>query len=90
MSGLVQWAIHTVETWCNEVGLLVYPDKIELVVFTRKRKHSGFFEPNLFSGLLFKSLCVRQVSRSSPGFSSDLEGACGCEGKKGSQFVVGL
>jgi hypothetical protein len=52
MSGLTQWALLTVQTRCNEVGLLLYPNKTELVVFTRKKKHSGFFEPKFFSGLL--------------------------------------
>jgi hypothetical protein len=27
VSGLIQWALVTVETWCNEGGLLVNPDK---------------------------------------------------------------
>ena len=43
--GLMQWALHTVETWCNRVGLLV------LVVFARRRKIPNFFEPH-FVGLL--------------------------------------
>ena len=34
----MQRALHTVETWCDEVGLSANPDKIELVDFTRKRK----------------------------------------------------
>jgi hypothetical protein len=37
-SGIMQWALHTVETWCGETGLSVNPDKTELVVFTGKRK----------------------------------------------------
>jgi len=40
----MQWALLTVEKWC-EVGLSVNPDKTGLVAFTRKRKHTGFFEP---------------------------------------------
>jgi hypothetical protein len=47
-SGLMQWALSTVETWCNKVGLSVNPDKTGLVAFTRKRKLQGFFEPRLF------------------------------------------
>jgi hypothetical protein len=47
VSGLVQWALSTVEIWCNEVGLSVNPDKTGLVAFTRKRKLQGFFEPQL-------------------------------------------
>ena len=31
VSGLVQWALLTVETWCNEVGLSVNPDETELI-----------------------------------------------------------
>jgi len=42
-SGLMQWTLHTVETWCGETGLSVNSDKTELVVFTRKRKLSAFF-----------------------------------------------
>jgi hypothetical protein len=42
LSGLMQWALHTVETWCSETGLSVNPNKTELV-FTRKRKLSAFF-----------------------------------------------
>jgi hypothetical protein len=47
VAGLMQWALHTVETWCNEVGLSVNPEKSGLVVFTRRRKLPGFFEPHL-------------------------------------------
>jgi hypothetical protein len=46
VSGLMQWALLTVQTWCNEVELSVNPDKNELVAFTRKRKLPGFFEPH--------------------------------------------
>jgi hypothetical protein len=34
VSGLMQWALSTTETWCNEVGLLVNPNKTGLVAFT--------------------------------------------------------
>jgi len=44
-SGLMQWALSTIEIWCNKVGLSVNPDKTGLVAFTRKRKLQGFFEP---------------------------------------------
>ena len=37
LSGLAQRTIYTVEVWCVEVGLSVNPDKMDLVVFTRKR-----------------------------------------------------
>ena len=48
VSGLMQWALSTIEIWCNKVGLLVSPDKTGLVAFTRKRKLPGFFEPQFF------------------------------------------
>jgi hypothetical protein len=38
VTGLIQWALLIAETWCDEVGLLVNPDKPGLVVFTRRRK----------------------------------------------------
>jgi hypothetical protein len=50
VSGVMQWALLIVETGCNEVGLSVNPDKTGLVGFTRKRKLTGFFEPQ-FLGL---------------------------------------
>ena len=43
----MKWALSTVEIWCNEVGLLVNPDKTGLVAYTRKRKLQGLFEPEL-------------------------------------------
>jgi hypothetical protein len=55
VSGLIQWALSTVEIWCNEVGLSVDPDKTGLVAFTRKRKLQGLFEPWLF-GVTLKFL----------------------------------
>ena len=44
VSGLMPWALLTVETWRNKVGLSVNPDKTGLVAFTRKRKLRGFFK----------------------------------------------
>ena len=38
VSGFMQWALSTIEIWCNEVRLSVNPDKTGLVAFTRKRK----------------------------------------------------
>jgi hypothetical protein len=35
VSGLMQWALHTVEAWCDELGLSVNPDETRLVVSTR-------------------------------------------------------
>jgi len=37
LSGLIQRTIYTVEVWCVEVGLSVNLEKMDLVVFTRKR-----------------------------------------------------
>jgi len=48
VSGLMQWALLTVETWCNKVGLLVNPDKTGHIALTRKRKLPSFFEPQFF------------------------------------------
>jgi hypothetical protein len=48
VSGLIQWALHAVEVWCDKLGLSVNPDKTGLVAFTRRRKLPGFFEPRLF------------------------------------------
>jgi hypothetical protein len=55
VSGLMQWALLTVETWCNKVSLSVNPDKTRLVAFTRKRKLPGFFEPHFFRVTLVRS-----------------------------------
>ena len=54
----MQWALLTIETWCKEVGLSANPDKTELVVFTRKRKLPGFFEPHSF---FFTLSCSRSI-----------------------------
>jgi hypothetical protein len=78
-----QGVLHTVEIFCDEVDLSVNPDKIKLVVFTRERKLSGFFDP-----LLFKVTLHRCVSVKYP--RADLEGARKYEGDEGSQFFVSL
>jgi len=70
-------ALRTVETWCNKDELSVNLNETEIIVFTRRRKLSGFFEPHFFWGLS-ASLYAGLVSLGSPGFSADLEGACGC------------
>jgi len=57
----MQWALSTVETWCNEVGLTVNPDKTELVAFTKKRKLQGFFEPYFFGARLSLSGSVKYL-----------------------------
>jgi hypothetical protein len=61
VSRLIQWALHTVEAWCNELGLSVNPDKTGLVAFTRRRKRPGFFEPHLFGKTLQRSMSVKYL-----------------------------
>jgi hypothetical protein len=61
VSELMLRALHTVETWCGRVGLSVNPDKTDLVVFTRKRKLSGFFEPLFFGVTLHRSKSVKYL-----------------------------
>jgi hypothetical protein len=61
VSGLMQWALSTIETWCNEVGLSVNPDKTELVAFTWKRKLQGLFQPRLFGVPLRLSRSVKYL-----------------------------
>jgi hypothetical protein len=61
VSGLIQWALSTIETWCNEVGLSANPDKTGLVASTRKRKLQGLFEPRLFGVPLRLSRSVKYL-----------------------------
>jgi len=83
----MHWAVHTVETRCNEVGLSVKLDKTKLV-FSRKSNLLGIIGTHLF-GVATQSY-IGQVPRGSPGFSADLEGACVCPGDEGPQSFVGL
>jgi hypothetical protein len=61
VSGLIQWALGIVKEWCGELGLSVNSDKTGLVVFTRKRKLPGFFQPHLFGKVLQLSTSVRYL-----------------------------
>ena len=61
ISRLIQWALSTVEIWCAELSLSVNPDKIGLVVFMRRRKLTGFFEPRLFGKMLQSSMLVKYL-----------------------------
>jgi hypothetical protein len=61
VSGLIQWELDTVEEWCSMHGLTVNPDKTGLVVFTRKRKLPGFFQPCLFGRTLQRSMSVKYL-----------------------------
>jgi hypothetical protein len=61
VSELIQWALHTVETWCDELVLSVNPDDTELVAFTRRRKLPGFYKPRLFGTTLHRSTSVKYL-----------------------------
>ena len=61
VSGLIQWALSTVEVWCAELDLSVNPDKTGLVAFMRRRKVTGFFEPRLFGKALQRSMSVKYL-----------------------------
>jgi len=61
VSGPMQLALSTVETWRNKVGMSVNPDKTELVAFTRKRKLPWFFEPQFFGVKLILSGSVKYL-----------------------------
>ena len=54
-------SLHTAELWCCGLGVSVNPDKTGLVVFTRKRKLTGFFEPRLFGKTLQRSMSVKDL-----------------------------
>jgi hypothetical protein len=60
-SGLKQWALHTVEIRCDEVGLSVNPDKTRLVVFTKRRKLPGFFETHSLGFNLHRCISVKYL-----------------------------
>jgi hypothetical protein len=51
VSGIAQWAVRTVEVWCDELGLSVNPDKTGLVAFTKRRKFPWFLTPSFWSDL---------------------------------------
>ena len=61
VSRLRQWVLCTVQTWCDEVGLLVNHNKTEFVVFTRKRKLPGFFESHFFGVTQCHSISVKYL-----------------------------
>jgi hypothetical protein len=61
VSGLMKCVLVTVETRCNEVGLTVNTDMNELVVFKRKRKLPGFFEPHFWRIILSLSRSVKYL-----------------------------
>jgi hypothetical protein len=50
VSGLIQWALDTVEEWCSEHGLTVNPDKTGLVVLQEKGNCLVSFNPVFLVG----------------------------------------
>jgi hypothetical protein len=60
VSELMQGVLHTVEIWCSKDGLLVNPQKTVLV-FTRKRKLHGCFEPLFFGVTLHHFTLVKYL-----------------------------
>jgi hypothetical protein len=61
LSGLVEWALHAVEVWCEELVLSVNTDKTGLVAFTRRRKRAGFLSPRLFGVTLQRPTSVKYL-----------------------------
>ena len=87
VSGFIQWALYTIEVWCDELGLSVNPHKTGFVAFTR-RKLPGFFKPRLFGTTLHRSMSVKYLgvildSRLTWREHVDVR-------EEGSKFVVGL
>jgi hypothetical protein len=60
VSGLTQWALHTTEVWCDELGLSVNLDKTGRVAFMR-RELPGLFEPCLFGTTLHRSMSFKYL-----------------------------
>lgn len=56
-----QAAVRIVETWCNEVGLKVNPEKSDCIVFTKKRKMDGFKFPKIFGAEIARSDSVKYL-----------------------------
>jgi hypothetical protein len=75
VSGLMHWSLHAVETWCDELGLSVNPDKTGLVASLEEGNSQDSLN-HAFWGYL-ATLHDDQVSRSDHGFTADLEGARG-------------
>jgi hypothetical protein len=54
-----QKALCSLETWCDEVRLLVSSDKTGLIVFTRKGRLPGFSATHFFGVTLHYSVSVK-------------------------------
>jgi hypothetical protein len=52
---------NTVDTWCDEVGLSVNPDKTGFVVFTRRRKLPGFCATHFLGVTLRRSMSFKYL-----------------------------
>jgi len=89
VAGLIQWALHTIKTWCDEVRLLVNPDKTGLVVFTRRTKLPGFFEPHLFDVTIYYPMSVKYLRVVLDSWLTWREHV-DVKSKESSQFVVGM
>lgn len=57
----MQEVMGQVEDWCTSTELSVNPDKTQLVLFTKKRKIEGFFNPTLFNKSLIRSHEVKYL-----------------------------
>jgi hypothetical protein len=56
----MQRALYTVETWCDEVGLSVNPDK-NLTPFYKEKESFGLFEPHLLGVALHHAVSVKYL-----------------------------
>jgi len=61
VSGLIHLALHTVETWCDELGMSVNSCETGLGAFSRRRKLAGLSEPHLFGRTLHHSMSVKYL-----------------------------
>ncbi len=59
--GLMQRALDYVQRWCHEEGLSVQPEKLELVLFTKRRNLIGFQAPSMYGEQLMLSHKVKYL-----------------------------
>ena len=48
MSGMAQRICTIIESWCIQVSLSINPEKVKLVIFSKKRNRLGYRDPVLF------------------------------------------